>query len=103
MTEDKNKAEVNIDGDTIYLKRDKLFGGWRTYEPPTKWYHYVIGSKKNIIILIILMIIVALFYLGINEMIAGYKAIADSPCDYCLRCVGQGIQKLNSSFSINLT
>lgn len=72
------------EGEKVYLKKDWL--GWRVVEPPTKWYHYVFGSKKTIIMLIGLLLLAGMFYFGINEVISGYKDIAANPCNYCKVC-----------------
>jgi hypothetical protein len=51
----------------VYLKKD--FFGWRVVEPPTRWYHYIIGSRKNLFILFILMFLALCFYLGMREIL----------------------------------
>ena len=65
----------------VYLKKD-LFG-WRVVEPPTKWYHYILGSKRNMFILIIILVIIFMMYLGMNDLLSSYKLIADNPCSFC--------------------
>lgn len=72
------------ENEQVYLKKDWL--GWRVVEPNlpgdslTK---KLIGSKRNIFISVIIIILALLFYLGVNEIIAQYKDIANSPCNYC--------------------
>lgn len=76
------KTEITLaNGDVVKLKKDWF--GWRVIEPPTKWYHYIVGSKRNLFMLIILMFIAGAMYLGITELISQYKVIADNPCEYC--------------------
>ena len=71
------------ENEKVYLRKDWL--GWRVVEPPTKWYHYVLGGKRNIVFLIVLIIISAMLYFGIQEMIGAYKIIAKNPCEYCIK------------------
>jgi hypothetical protein len=66
----------------VYLKKD-IFG-WRVVEPPTKWYHYLFGSKRNVFVLSFILIIALLFYLGIGEINKGCQDMANDPCSYCL-------------------
>lgn len=94
------KKEIVIDGEIVYLKKD--YFGWRTYDKPTKWHHYVFGSKKNLIMLIIIMFIALMLYIGINEVISGYKAIAANPCGYCVDChANPSINMSNLKFNVS--
>lgn len=94
------KKEINIDGEVVYLKKD--YFGWRTYEPNTKWWHWITGGKKNLIILIVLMLIALMLYIGINEMIGNYKAIATEPCKFCANCLtGAKVNMSNLKFNVS--
>jgi len=81
------------EGDKVYLKKDFL--GWRVVEPwrtpdgKLKLFNVLFGGKRGLLFLIIVMIISGLFYLGIDELIANYKIIADSPCNFCNSCFEQ--------------
>lgn len=85
----------------IYLKKDAL--GWRIVQPPSKWYHYIFGSKRNIVMLIIIAIIAIMLYIGVNEMIGKYKDVAEHPCDYCVDCISKKKIDLNSLNKSNQT
>ena len=99
------------EGEKIYLKKDFL--GWRVIEPwrnpngKLNLTNVFFGGKKGIFFLIIVLIIVFLLYFGINELVAQYKIIADSPCDFCTDCFEQTRKVLkdinNMELGINLT
>lgn len=88
------KKEIYVDGEIIELKKDWL--GWRVIQRPKVWYEWITGSKKNLVVLIILMFIALLLYVGINEMISQYKAIADAPCKYCTNCLQSKITTMTN-------
>jgi hypothetical protein len=65
----------------VYLKKDWL--GWRVVHPEEKWYKMY---KRDWFYLIVCILMVALFYVGVNELISHYKVIADNPCHFCKDC-----------------
>ena len=69
------------ENENIYLRKDMF--GYRVVEPPTRWYHWVMGSKRNAAMLILLLLIATLFYFGINELTSECRKLADNPCNYC--------------------
>ena len=71
------------ESEKVYLKKDWF--GWRVVEPPTKWYHYLIGSKRNITILLFILVIATFLYLGINEIISHYEQLAAEGCMNTIR------------------
>lgn len=82
------------EGEKVYLKKDYL--GWRVVEPwkdpETKkinWFNFVFSGKKGLVFLLVILILCGGFYVGVNELIADYKLIADNPCDYCSDCHAQ--------------
>lgn len=82
-------------GDIVHIKKDML--GYRIVEPPTKWYHYILGGKRNAFVLIFLLILVLALYLGINELIAQYKDVVANPCAYCSNCL------VNPQWRVNIS
>ena len=90
------------EAEKVYLKKDFL--GWRVVEPPTKWFHWIIGSKRNIALLIFILLLSSMFYLGIKQMTSECKKLAENPCNYCIDCFTKDILQLNlSNISIQTT
>ena len=72
----------------VYLKKDWF--GWRVVEPwkdpingKINWMNLLGLNKSNIVFLIVITLLSLGFWLGVNELIAQYKLIADNPCLYC--------------------
>jgi hypothetical protein len=74
-----DKIEVTLaNGDMVTLKKDSL--GYRVIEPPSKWYHYIFGSKRNLVNLIIILAIATALYFGVQDLLAATKSAALSTC-----------------------
>lgn len=73
------------EGEKVYLKKD--YFGWRVVEPPTKWYHYIFGSKRNVVFLLFIAVIAIGLYFGILELISAYRDVAANPCNYCTNTI----------------
>ena len=70
-------------GDNVQLKKDFL--GYRVVEKPTKWYHWILGSRRNAVTLIVLLLILAAFYIGVKyELLSAYQNIMNDPYTYCV-------------------
>jgi hypothetical protein len=78
MSGEIEAANLPLD-EKVYLKKD--YFGWRVVEKPSKWWHYVLGSKKNLVILMVIMFIAICFYFGVKEILANQKAIILASCN----------------------
>ena len=89
MIEGIIEASQLPEGEKIYLKKDKFFGEWKVVYPThnedgtINWKNLLIGSKWNLVFIIFVLLLLGIGYLGINELIEGYKSIADNPCNFC--------------------
>ena len=72
--------KIEIEGEPVFVKKD--WAGWRIVHPN----NFITGGKRNLVFLIYVLVIVVLFYLGIEQLISQYEAIANNPCDYCFEC-----------------
>jgi len=88
------------ENEKVYLKKD--FIGWRVVEPmktsdgKINWLSVFFGGKRGLLFLIIALVIFGLVYLGINELIANYKMVAENPCEFCEDCHAQVSSILSS-------
>ena len=93
------------ESEKVYLKKD--FMGWRVVEPPTKWYHYITGSKRNFITLIVLLVILGFLmyahFHDVNAIQDTYGKMADDPIGWCKDVKAGNISVPLRSFDINLT
>ena len=78
--------EVNLEGETIYLKKD--WTGWRTVDPikdphTKKFIWKNLFNKKGLLVLGFILLILGLGYLGFKEQINNYRTVMDEPCKFC--------------------
>lgn len=81
------EAKELPENEKVYLKKD--FFGWRVvdpYLPGDGWLKAILGGKRNQLFCGIIIILALLFYLGVNELVDNYKAVAQNPCQYCTSC-----------------
>lgn len=100
MSEKIIEAADLPEGEKVYLKKDMF--GYRIVEPVKNedgsynWKRLILGTPRSRAQLVFYLMIVLLLYVGINELIGNYKAVAESPCSYCTDCHVQTQQVINS-------
>jgi len=62
----------------------------------------LLGTKKTWFVLIAIIIIAGLFYVGVNDLISGYRDVAENPCAYCPLVKGLNADSnwVNANFTI---
>ena len=97
----------------VYLKKDSF--GWRVINPirdpetnKINKFNLFFGGKKNLYMLIFLFILFALIFIGVKELIADYKLVADDPCSFCTDCQERvreilSMKNTYSQYQINLS
>ena len=79
--------KVEIDGETIYLKKQK-FTGWGVVYPSenedgtTNWFNAICGNKRGLVQLIVIGIIMLLVFLAMNSQLAACRQMAKHPALY---------------------
>lgn len=107
--EDKKiyRIEEMPEKEEVLLKRD--FEGWRVVYPfknsdgSWNWKNILTGGKGWKYFWLFFAAALGcglLFWLGINELISSYKAVAEAPCNYCKDCAIKAVTKLPLNFTL---